>query len=206
MAQITLAGILPEDLDENDTYQVPIVIDRIGSNVLSEIRNKDKITVVTVCNLEEVVKDAFFYKEKQNIKRVEIKIGGGIENLENRCFHNVDKLMIPSFAKEYKKKKVFATEFGKILELEIEDKNETHYLLTLSSGGIMDVAGKIDMRDGILYNGIKFSGSFQPRKPERIYAFVITNTDKKRAIGSTATIYNRDLSELQKSLQKKGLR
>lgn len=183
MPKLKITCIYPEDLDQENTFCIPEGVSGIDSNLLFPfyiLEDKTKIPKnirVDICYPVDYIADnAFSFVDNYDIEvRIMTK---EVTGLRGNCFYGVRKLTIPSFSKAYKAKKVFRTKVGEVLTVEITDVGETYRFINAGYDDVAVVESEVDIKDGVLYSGYLFTGSFSPKKKKPVYVY-FTNEDKQ---------------------------
>lgn len=213
MPRLKITSIYPEDLDQENTFCIPECVSDIGSNLLVPFYMADNATsfrekipknirVDIRYPIDYIAANAFSYASNYDIEiRITTK---DVMRLRGDCFYGVRKLTIPSFTKAYKAKKVFRTRVGEVLTVEISDVGETYRFVNAGSGNVAVVESEVDMKDGTLYSGYIFTGSFSPSKKKPAFVY-FTNKDKLAKCNYTSFIRADDLASLKDKLSALGL-
>ncbi len=214
MPRLKITSIYPEDLDQENTFCIPECVSDIGSNLLFPFYSKDdtatsfreripkNIRVDIRYPIDYIAANAFSFASNYDIEiRITTK---DVMRLRGDCFYGVRKLTIPSFTKAYKAKKVFRTRVGEVLTVEITDVGETYRFINAGSDNVAVVESEVDMKDGTLYSGYIFTGSFAPSKKKPVFVY-FTEKDKLARFNYKASVKADDLASLKDELSALGL-
>lgn len=214
MPRLKITGIYPEDLDQDNTFCIPECVSDIGSNLLFPFYSKEdtatsfreripkNIRVDIRYPIDHIAANAFSFASNYDIEiRITTK---DVMRLRGDCFYGVRKLTIPSFTKAYKAKKVFRTRVGEVLTVEIFDVGETYRFINAGSDDVAVVESEVDMKDGTLYSGYIFTGSFVPSKKKPVFVYFI-NEDNRARCNYKNSVRADDLASLKDELSALGL-